>query len=238
MQVDEGYRDCKWCSKSFNNEHLYNDKEVTDAIIYDYCSEKCKYAAYIAEGKDPNDKQGYRYFRDKSYTPYTSRKSRKISKSEMIGLGVLGVISLFILSGIYTIFVEVTTYQPEWLQKRSINGSNGSGNSEFQVYGQSRNNPSQNYSNWNFPKSECGDYNPPGLQDFYRVFVNRIDDSTLRYIKSNYCRDAYLMTITSVNRKAIQVASFRSKERALEFSQIMLKDPRIKSAEVSSPSQH
>jgi hypothetical protein len=58
---------------------------------------------------------------------------------------------------------------------------------------QSRDNPAQNYPGWNFPTSECGDSNPPGLQNFYPVFVNRTDSSTLQYIKSNYCGDgAYL----------------------------------------------
>jgi|GEM_PF-1768867 len=102
---------------------------------------------------------------------------------------------------------------------------------------QLQNNPSQNYPSWNFPRSKCGDSNPPGLQNFYPVFVNRTDNSTFLHITSNYCRDAYLMTRTSVNQKAIQVASFTSKERAFELSQIMLRDPRVKSAEVGSPSQ-
>jgi hypothetical protein len=102
---------------------------------------------------------------------------------------------------------------------------------------QPQSNPAQNYLGWNFPRPECGDSNPPGLQNFYPVFVNRTDSSTLQYIKSNYCGDAYLMTRTSVNRKAIQVASFRDKDKAFEFSRIMLRDSRINSAEVGSPSQ-
>ncbi len=92
-------------------------------------------------------------------------------------------------------------------------------------------------SPWNFPRPKCGDSDPAGLQDFYPVYVNRTDSSTLQYIQSNYCGDAYPMTRTSVNQKAIQVASFRSKERAFEFSQIMLRDPSINSAEVGPPSQ-
>jgi hypothetical protein len=102
---------------------------------------------------------------------------------------------------------------------------------------QSKTRTAQNYPNWNFPRSECGDSNPPGLQNFYPVFVNHTDDATLRYIKNSYCRDAYLMTRISVNRKAIQVASFKSKDKAFEFLQIMQSDSRINSAEVGSPSQ-
>ena len=101
---------------------------------------------------------------------------------------------------------------------------------------QPQKNSSQNYPSWSFPRSECGDPNPFGLQNFYPVYVNRTDGSTLRYIKSNYCKDADLMTRTSVNRKSIQVASFRRKERAYEFSKIMLRDPSINSAEIGSVS--
>jgi serine/threonine protein kinase len=96
---------------------------------------------------------------------------------------------------------------------------------------------SQNYPSWDFPRAECGDLNPQGDQLFYPVFVNRTDDSVIDYIRSNYCGDAYLMTRKDSNQKAIQVASFQSKEKADEFSQIMLRDPMINSSEIGSPSQ-
>lgn len=88
---------------------------------------------------------------------------------------------------------------------------------------------------WDFPMSECGDDNPPGSHTFYPVFVNQVNESILNYLQSNYCRDAYLMTRESINQQALQVASFRSQERALKFVEILQSDSKIHSAEVGSP---
>jgi hypothetical protein len=88
---------------------------------------------------------------------------------------------------------------------------------------------------WSFPMPECGSDNPPGEQNFYPVFINKTDDSILRYIKRNYCNDAYIQSRESVERKSIQVASFRSKSQAQDLAQIMLDDPNINSGEVGAP---
>ena len=126
--------------------------------------------------------------------------------------------------------------QPQNNPSQDYSRQSSSRLSQPQSSAQPQNNPSQDYPSWNFPRSKCGDSDPPGFQTFYPVYVNRTDESTLRYIKSNYCIDAYLMTRQSVNRKSIQAASFRSKKRAFELSRIMLRDPRINSAEVGSTS--
>lgn len=165
------------------------------------------------------------YLRSSLSSGFSSPSYSSTNNTSSPGWGYLALLVGFIL-----IVFGTCTYQS--------NKQSRSRTPESRRSVQSQNNPSQNYPSWNFPRSECGDSNLPGLQNFYRVYVNRTDDSTLRYIRSNYCRDAYLMTRTSVNRKAIQVASFRSKEKAFKFSQIMLGDPRINSAEVGSPSQH
>jgi len=135
---------------------------------------------------------------------------------------------------VYAPLIFITIVFGTWISQS--NQQSRTRPSQPQSSAQPQNNPSQNYPSWNFPRSACGDSDPPGFQTFYPVFVNRTDESTLRYIKSNYCMDADLMTRQSGNRKSIQAASFRSKERAFELSQIMLRDPRINSAEVGSPS--
>jgi hypothetical protein len=95
---------------------------------------------------------------------------------------------------------------------------------------------STNKYNWNFPQSACGDGNPPGEQNFYPVYVNRIDSKTLNHIKRNYCQDAYLLVRKESSNKSIQVASFAIKDKAMEFTQIMINDPNINSGEVGNPS--
>lgn len=88
---------------------------------------------------------------------------------------------------------------------------------------------------WSFPMPECGSENPPGEQNFYPVFVNQIDDYTLRYIQRKYCNDAFIKYRESVERKSIQVASFRNKSQAQELAQLMLDDRQINSGEVGAP---
>jgi ankyrin repeat protein len=97
-------------------------------------------------------------------------------------------------------------------------------------------NQSTNKYNWNFPQSACGDRNPPGEQNFYPVYVNRIDSKTLNHIKRNYCQDAYLLVRKESSNKSIQIASFAIKDKAMEFAQIMINDPNINSGEVGNPS--
>jgi hypothetical protein len=92
-------------------------------------------------------------------------------------------------------------------------------------------------TNWRFPKSACGDDNPSGIQTFYPVFVSPSDQDTLNYIKKSYCEDAFVRTIKALNGNFIQVGSFQTKEKALQFSSILLSDPKIDKAEVGTPSQ-
>jgi hypothetical protein len=93
-----------------------------------------------------------------------------------------------------------------------------------------------NKYNWKFPKSACGDHNPPGEQNFYPVYVNKVDSKTLNHIKRNYCQDAYLLVRKESSNKSIQIASFAIKDKAMEFAQIMINDPNINSGEVGNPS--
>ena len=93
-----------------------------------------------------------------------------------------------------------------------------------------------NSYNWRFPRSRCGDTNYSGLQNFYPVYVNRTDVNTLKYLKQNYCRDAFILTRKKSNRRSIQVASFSDRNKAFAFERILLNDSRVKSAEVGEPS--
>ena len=93
-----------------------------------------------------------------------------------------------------------------------------------------------NKYNWKFPKSACGDRNSPGKQNFYPVYVNRIDSRTLNYINRRYCRDAYIITRKESGKRSIQVASFANKDKAFEFARILIRDPQINSGEVGTPS--
>lgn len=90
---------------------------------------------------------------------------------------------------------------------------------------------------WQFPMAACGDGNPVGEQDFYPVYVNRTDESVLNYLRSNYCADAYVRTRLQSGQKSIQVASYRSKEKAEAMAHILLDDSRVKSGEVGPPSK-
>lgn len=125
---------------------------------------------------------------------------------------------------------DFSAYQNKVSQKKksskSISSSRG-------VKQQSR---STKKYNWRFPQSACGDRNPPGEQNFYPVYVNRIDSRTLNYITKNYCRDAYILTRKETGKRAIQVASFSNKNKAFEFANIMIKNPNINSGEVGNPS--
>ncbi len=88
-----------------------------------------------------------------------------------------------------------------------------------------------------FPKPSCGDDNPSGIQTFYPVFVSPADQDTLRYIRTSYCGDALAKNREDVSGSFIQVASFQTKEKAMQFSNILLADPRLNTVEIGSPSQ-
>ena len=88
---------------------------------------------------------------------------------------------------------------------------------------------------WQFPRSRCGDTNYSGLQNFYPVYVNRTDTTTLKYLKQNYCRDAYISIRKNSGKRSIQVASFSDRAKAFAFARIMLDDPKVKSGEVGEP---
>ena len=87
------------------------------------------------------------------------------------------------------------------------------------------------------PLDECGDKPPGGVKTWYPVFVNRTDESTLKYIQQTYCRDAFIVYRESVGRESIQVASFLNKSKADQYAKTMIREPKIKSGEIGSPIQ-
>lgn len=76
----------------------------------------------------------------------------------------------------------------------------------------------------NFPKSTCGDPLPTNPNDypvdFYPVFVPG-NESNLQLARSRFCQDALLRKRKDTGIRAVQVASFRSQQRAIEFRNIL-----------------
>jgi len=71
-------------------------------------------------------------------------------------------------------------------------------------------------SQFNFPKATCGDKSTGANDTWYPVFVDRGDLETIR---RNFCADATSTVRKDSKVEAVQVASFISRDRALEFAQ-------------------
>jgi hypothetical protein len=86
-----------------------------------------------------------------------------------------------------------------------------------------------------FPQNVCGDPLPTNSSaypvSFYPVFVS-LSDTNLQISKSRFCRDALPVVRKDTNVKAIQVASFRSLERANFFREYVSRG--ISDAEVGA----
>jgi hypothetical protein len=89
-----------------------------------------------------------------------------------------------------------------------------------------------------FPKASCGDEMPTnGTTDtvnLYPVFVD-YSDSNLQTIKANYCGDALKITTKDQGKKAIQVGSFTSEERANQFKDFLARKLSNINADVGEP---
>jgi hypothetical protein len=76
------------------------------------------------------------------------------------------------------------------------------------------------FQDTDFPLDSCGDGLPTNPQafpvSFYPVYVS-MTDANLNKMTRSFCRDAYAMTRKDVGKKAIQVASFTSLDRAEDF---------------------
>jgi hypothetical protein len=68
---------------------------------------------------------------------------------------------------------------------------------------------------FNFPKATCGDKPSGGKDTWYPVFVDRGDLETIR---RNFCADAASTVRKDSKVEAVQVASFISRDRAIEFA--------------------
>jgi hypothetical protein len=71
-------------------------------------------------------------------------------------------------------------------------------------------------SQFNFPKATCGDKSTGANDTWYPVFVDRGDLETIR---RNFCADATSTLRKDSKVEAVQVASFISRDQALEFAQ-------------------
>ena len=100
--------------------------------------------------------------------------------------------------------------------------------------GQRSSNP---FESLQYPRSACGDSLPSQARDFpvnlYPVYASySLKDLTL--VKTKYCQDAFVVNRKDVGR-VIQVASFRSADRAQQFATLMQK--RVGSGFVGSQTQ-
>ncbi len=89
-----------------------------------------------------------------------------------------------------------------------------------------------------FPQDSCGDEFPNNSKTetvkFYPVFID-YNESNLRTVKANYCRDAFIILRKDKGQEAIQVASFISKERATQFKEFLGNKLGSVSLEVAEP---
>lgn len=81
------------------------------------------------------------------------------------------------------------------------------------------------FSTEDFPQVTCGDDLPSNPDDypvnFYPVFVE-YTSGNLEVLKSSYCQDSLQVTRRDTGEKSIQVASFKTRERAELFSEFLL----------------
>jgi hypothetical protein len=104
--------------------------------------------------------------------------------------------------------------------------------------------PSSNQSQTNlfesvqYPQPACGDPLPINDSDFpvdlYPVFVND-SSGALDTVKANFCRDAFVTTRKDSGIQSVQVASFRSQQRAAQFAQFM--QQKVGSGDVGTPTR-
>ena len=83
---------------------------------------------------------------------------------------------------------------------------------------------SEQIANYKFPMSSCGDPLPANPNDypvdFYPVYLPD-SEANLQLARSRFCNDALSKTRKDSGTQAIQVASFISKQRAIEFRDIL-----------------
>lgn len=160
---------------------------------------------------------------------------REFERRNFPTIASLAILSLITISGLsigFWLKIPMVQASDAWLNDWSKQASQLITTINMQL---SQSQTTQHAPLWNFPLTECGDKNLPGVQHFYPVFVNKNDKETLGYIQQNYCSDAFIKPRKLTKRKAIQVASFLNKDTALKFARIMIQDQKISSGEVAEP---
>jgi hypothetical protein len=114
-----------------------------------------------------------------------------------------------------------------WLQILvQTNPSNSSTATPSPQQSISKSAPVNQFDKVSFPKESCGDELPKTTNSYpvsvYPVFI-KYTEINWNTIKSNYCKDALLTEREGNGEKAVQVASFTSKERAQEFKDFMVR---------------
>lgn len=84
-----------------------------------------------------------------------------------------------------------------------------------------------------FPMSSCGDSGSPSDGTWHPVFIQQ-NRTSLQAVSSRFCKDAFIKYRDTVDRKDIQVASFRNRDKAEELAKILQQS--LGAGEVGSPS--
>ena len=95
---------------------------------------------------------------------------------------------------------------------------------------------SEQIANYKFPMSSCGDPLPANPNDypvdFYPVYLPD-SEANLQLARSRFCNDALSKKRKDSRTRAVQVAAFTSKQRAIEFRDIL--NSETSGASIASP---
>jgi hypothetical protein len=165
-------------------------------------------------------------------------------------------LSIFAITFLYQVFSKGFTNQDEWSKSRAEESqarlreldkafadsraasealSKDSSVSETKASSEAKFNEN---SSFRFPQSSCGDKSTGGDDSWYPVFVNGGD---LEDIRGKFCSDAVAVTRKNTGVKAVLLASFTSRVKAVEFAQAVsgeVGEPTVSEANSSDePSQ-
>lgn len=137
-------------------------------------------------------------------------------------------LSVFAITFLYQVFSKGFTNQDEWSKKRAEESqarlrkldkafadSRAASEALSETKASSESKVNEN-SSFRFPQSSCGDKSTGGDDSWYPVFVNGGD---LEDIRGKFCSDAVAVTRKNTGVKAVLLASFTSRVKAVEFAQ-------------------
>lgn len=81
------------------------------------------------------------------------------------------------------------------------------------------------------PLAECGGSNVPSNQLWYPVWIDKVDEMTLNYIRERYCSKSFLLQVDP-SKQVIQVASFHEYAKAESLAKMLENDPKVGNGKV------